>query len=143
MRLLIVLSLIAIFLLFLVWLTQVPTEEEYRKEYAEFITKTFKGSTSYKEIELNKPLRLSSRSQLVVFGVDHTKILGTSWALYMVTQENDYNIVSPTKHDNFWCQRISSIPTKDCVTMKEAFELQEVVWSNKKYLKARAFIVTK
>ena len=135
------LVIIALIILLIIYVNQPRSERKLRDKFNEFIDSTLRENYCFekaKEVNLRNPVKLDPKTQLVVFGVTHTF---SSWAVFMVTRKNYPTRVHIESDDKFWIQRFTPSYEEGTIKISEPFELQEIVWSSKEIIPARAFIV--
>jgi len=136
--------IIAAIIFLIVYISQPRTELGLRNEFNNFIEEELRENFCLRgaqEIDLTEPIKLDKRTQLVIFGIDHFQAIHSPWALYLVTDKNICNQFKPTFKNKFWLQHFTTLPERDAIRILDSFEIQEIIWSEKETISARAFIL--
>ena len=121
-------------LLFLYFYTR--DETRYEKDFNEYIERDLGVNNLSKEISLNEQVSLDDQTELVVYGINHYKTMGTQWMLFINKEQ-----ICPLEINKYWIQRFSTWPERDAFKVKATFKLEEVVKTNRKFISMRGFLI--
>ena len=140
----VVLVIIAAVILLLIYINQSRTERGLRSDFDKFIEGEFRENfypEVIREVNLNEPIELDNRTQLIFFGVNHFQVVRSPWALYVVTSRDICHQFLPTFKGKYWIQRFTTLPERDAIKVSGQFEVQEIIWSKKETITARGFLL--
>lgn len=140
----VVLAIIATIILLIIYINQPRSERGFRRKFNNFIDDELRENYCFEkaqEVDLKEPIKLNSRTQLVIFGVNHGQIIYSPWALYLVTKDNNPKRIYPKYKKHFWTQRFTNSLSKDTIKISEPFEIQEIIWSEKEIIPMKGYIV--
>ena len=129
--------------MFVVWASAIPGEEKMQGGFDSLNRKETFGKNIV-EVPYTSSFNLEENQQLLVVGVNHQKGLGCYWSLGFnsMTNEKLHEINAKNCTDDNFTIRIAPRITKGAVLIDKPFYLSEIVYSKRKVIHPKTYIIT-
>ena len=145
--------LVAIFVLFVCWIFAEKTEDGLKDNYETYIDREMQSYCDYdcdekgacpantSEVSLDKPIQLDSKTQLVIFGVNHQKTMGCGWTTYLLDAEGDRHELEFQKCGRFWKAVVVAVPQDGAICLRGDFKVMHKVLTARPTQTIKAYLV--
>ncbi len=136
-------AVLILLILFVVWGSTIENEERKRAELDKYVEQQLfgKNATERKFVE---DFTLAEGQEMWIFGINHLKTLGWYWRFQIFTLDNKLLYTHTSEEcgdEELYTVKLSSGVRKGCLTIDTSFRLQESVWTKRKMVIPRVFVI--